>query len=209
MSRNCLERLEGVDGEHKCLLIKPHDGDFHLCNCGFSWSNMIKRTIDYDKLLMAPCAWCGYDGPNYWQMGRHEHSCPFWHIGSEVDRKSFVAANHEDLPPEAYLRDCITLEGDTIKLKPSDYKSNGPYNIGGIPARQAQANDTQVGGRHYNKLGEFQVWDAWWHWNLNPFQAVILKYVVRYRDKGGVEDLRKAIHYIEKLIELEYGPQAK
>lgn len=81
----------------------------------------------------------------------------------------------------------------------------------GHPAISAgrRANDTQVGGEHYNKLGEFQVWDAWWHWKLNPFQSVILKYVVRYRDKAGIEDLRKATHYIEKLIELEYGTQTK
>lgn len=72
-----------------------------------------------------------------------------------------------------------------------------------------RANDRQVGGEAYREggrwhdLGDFQPWDAWWRWKLNPFQAVVLKYVVRYRDKGGVEDLRKAMHYIEKLIELE------
>lgn len=72
-----------------------------------------------------------------------------------------------------------------------------------------RANDRQVGGQHYNKLGNFQVWDAWHYWNLNPFQAVVLKYIVRYKDKGGIEDLKKAIHYIEKLMELEYGNKAK
>jgi hypothetical protein len=30
-----------------------------------------------------------------------------------------------------------------------------------------------------------------------------LKYLMRFKDKGGVEDLRKAKHYIEKLIEME------
>jgi hypothetical protein len=30
-----------------------------------------------------------------------------------------------------------------------------------------------------------------------------LKYLVRFRDKGGVEDLMKARHYIDKLIEVE------
>ena len=68
--------------------------------------------------------------------------------------------------------------------------------------KERRANGRQVGGEHY-KTGDFQVWDAWHHWKLNPFQAVVLKYVVRYRNKGGVEDLRKAIHYLEKLIELE------
>lgn len=67
----------------------------------------------------------------------------------------------------------------------------------------AKANDRQVGGEHYKKHGKFQVWDAWFHWNLNGLQAAVLKYIVRYRDKGGIQDLQKAIHYIEKLIELE------
>jgi hypothetical protein len=65
------------------------------------------------------------------------------------------------------------------------------------------ANDRQVGGDHYRRLGGLQPWDVWFAWGLNPFQAAILKYVVRYQKKGGVEDLEKAKHYLEKLIEEE------
>jgi len=66
-------------------------------------------------------------------------------------------------------------------------------------------NDTQVGGEHYKKYGNIQPWDTWLLWGLNPFQAAILKYVVRYRDKDGVKDLEKAAHFLDKLIELETG----
>jgi hypothetical protein len=66
------------------------------------------------------------------------------------------------------------------------------------------ANDRQVGGSHYMQYSDFQPWDAWWHWKLNPFQAVIIKHIVRYKDKGApMADLEKANHYLEKLIELE------
>jgi hypothetical protein len=34
----------------------------------------------------------------------------------------------------------------------------------------------------------------------------VIKYVTRHSDKGGAEDLRKAIHYLEMLIEWRYGP---
>lgn len=34
-------------------------------------------------------------------------------------------------------------------------------------------------------------------------QGNAIKYLARYRSKGGIEDLRKARHYIEKLIEAE------
>ena len=38
---------------------------------------------------------------------------------------------------------------------------------------------------------------------LNYAQANVLKYVTRYKDKNGIEDLKKAIHCIELLIEFE------
>lgn len=65
------------------------------------------------------------------------------------------------------------------------------------------ANERQVAGEHYLKHGDFQPWDAWWKWRLNPFQAAIIKHVARYQDKMGMQDLEKAKHYLEKLIEVE------
>ena len=66
-----------------------------------------------------------------------------------------------------------------------------------------RANDRQVAGDHYMKHGDLQPWDVWAIWKLNPFQATILKHVVRYQDKMGITDLEKARHYLDKLIELE------
>ena len=64
------------------------------------------------------------------------------------------------------------------------------------------ANDTQIRGNHY-KGKPLQVWDFVAANNLGYFEGNIVKYVSRWKDKGGVDDLRKAKHYIEKLIELE------
>jgi hypothetical protein len=64
------------------------------------------------------------------------------------------------------------------------------------------ANDTQISGNHY-KDKPVQVWDFVAANNLGYFEGNIVKYVSRWKDKGGVDDLRKAKHYIEKLIELE------
>jgi hypothetical protein len=41
--------------------------------------------------------------------------------------------------------------------------------------------------------------------NLNACQHTVVKYVTRYKVKGGKQDLLKAIHCIEMLIEMEYG----
>jgi hypothetical protein len=65
------------------------------------------------------------------------------------------------------------------------------------------ANDYQIGGDHYKKVPGEQHWDRVARLGLNYFQAMVTRYVERYRDKNGVEDLKKARHFLDKLIELE------
>ena len=70
----------------------------------------------------------------------------------------------------------------------------------------SDANEMQIGGDHYR--GEFQVWDLVARLGLNFFEGCALKYVTRWRRKGGTNDLEKAIHFLEKLAELRYDPAA-
>lgn len=63
------------------------------------------------------------------------------------------------------------------------------------------ANETQVGGSHY-KGKTIQPWDYIAANDIGYFEGNIIKYVSRWRDKGGVDDLKKARHYLDKLIEL-------
>ena len=63
------------------------------------------------------------------------------------------------------------------------------------------ANQTQVGGTHY-KSNAIQPWDYIAANELGYFEGNIVKYVSRWKDKGGLDDLRKARHYLDKLIEL-------
>lgn len=64
-----------------------------------------------------------------------------------------------------------------------------------------KANDTQVGGTHYKKGGE-EHWDRVARLRLDYFQAQIMRYVERWKDKDGVQDLKKARHFLDKYIEL-------
>lgn len=64
------------------------------------------------------------------------------------------------------------------------------------------ANDIQVAGGHYKQF-QFETWDVIHDWGLGYFDGNAVKYLSRWRHKNGVEDLRKARHYIDKLIELE------
>lgn len=66
----------------------------------------------------------------------------------------------------------------------------------------SSANKTQVAGSHY-KQKPIQPWDYIAANNLGFFEGNVVKYVTRWRDKAGVEDLKKARHYLDKLIELE------
>lgn len=61
--------------------------------------------------------------------------------------------------------------------------------------------DQQVGGTHYQN--SIQPWDIISAWKLDFWEGNIVKYILRYKDKDGVKDLKKAKHYIEYLIERE------
>ena len=61
------------------------------------------------------------------------------------------------------------------------------------------ANNTQVGGTHYKR--EYQHWDLVPDTNMPYHLACATKYVSRWREKNGLEDLKKSIHYIQKSNE--------
>ena len=64
------------------------------------------------------------------------------------------------------------------------------------------ALDQQIAGTHYSKLKIQPV--QYIHANgLGFCEGSVVKYITRWRDKGGIEDLRKARHFIDLLIELE------
>jgi hypothetical protein len=64
-------------------------------------------------------------------------------------------------------------------------------------------NDIQYGGNHYKKYGDLQPWDVITTWKLGYLDGTALKYIARWRDKNGIEDLQKAIHFLQKAIEVE------
>ena len=68
--------------------------------------------------------------------------------------------------------------------------------------KKSTAFDTQVSGNHYKHLA-IQPMEYSLANNLDAAQHTAIKYVTRFRDKGGIDDLRKAIHTIEMLIEFE------
>lgn len=67
----------------------------------------------------------------------------------------------------------------------------------------ATASDKQVGGSHYK--GALQPIDVIDAWGLDFYEGSALKYLARHRKKNGKEDIQKAIHYLELLLERQYS----
>lgn len=68
---------------------------------------------------------------------------------------------------------------------------------------KSEALQKQEGGNHYKDLKIQPI--EFIHANNIPFaEGNVIKYVCRHRNKNGAQDLRKAIHFLEMLIEMEY-----
>lgn len=64
--------------------------------------------------------------------------------------------------------------------------------------------DVQINGTHYKTLAIQPV--EFIHKNdLGFLEGNVIKYITRHRDKNGADDIRKAIHYCQLILELEYG----
>lgn len=68
--------------------------------------------------------------------------------------------------------------------------------------QEVKATDTQIGGDHYKKLA-IQPMRYSMENRLDALQHTVIKYVTRFRDKNGIEDLEKAKHCVDMLIEFE------
>ena len=74
-------------------------------------------------------------------------------------------------------------------------------------------NSIQIGGTHYKEM-DIQPWDAMKAWMPKEafegyLRGAAIKYLARYDRKGGIEDVRKARHYLDALIESMDGEQQK
>ena len=92
-------------------------------------------------------------------------------------------------------------------------KIHNPWDTGrpetGVAQQPAspRANDTQVAGNHYKQF-QIEPWDAIVDWGLGYLDGNAVKYLSRWRHKNGIEDLKKARHYIDKLLEVEQAKKS-
>lgn len=89
------------------------------------------------------------------------------------------------------LHDGVEPRGRRIPTKPLD-----PY--------APKANDRQVGGAHYAQ--EYQHWDFCVDADVPYLIGCASKYLTRWREKNGVQDLEKSLHYLQKAEEVDLSP---
>lgn len=75
-----------------------------------------------------------------------------------------------------------------------------PQDILGPEKTQVSSLATQIAGNHYKKA--IQPIEYIHANGLGFVEGNVIKYVTRWKDKNGIEDLKKAKHYLEILIEL-------
>jgi hypothetical protein len=65
-----------------------------------------------------------------------------------------------------------------------------------------------VNPQHYARL-KIEPWDYVAANNMGYFEGSVIKYVSRWREKNGIEDLKKARAFLDKLIEVELAAMKK
>ena len=70
------------------------------------------------------------------------------------------------------------------------------------------ANELQIAGDHYKKKA-IQPWDYIIANDLGYLEGNVVKYVSRWKNKNGIEDLKKAQHYLAKLLEVANGSDTR
>jgi hypothetical protein len=103
---------------------------------------------------------------------------------------------------EETLNDIIKEYEDNKGCDEFFNKARKAAKLADLSAGMEDSGDTlarQIGGTHYKK--GVQPWTIALDWGLDPWSHNVVKYILRFPYKGGVEDLKKIKHYLDYLIE--------
>lgn len=107
--------------------------------------------------------------------------------------------SNEEYKAKAMERIEGLLNTDHVKTCGTDFKKGATVYDEYLP-KEPTAFETQVGGSHYKDL-KIQPTEYILANNLGFLEGNVIKYVTRYKSKNGVEDIDKAIHYLQILKE--------
>jgi hypothetical protein len=140
-----------------------------------------------------------------------------WNCGVEIgDKQKFCGTDCADI----WCKDQILrreIHGHEAELKSEvdkaiEYRATLSA-IGDIIGEEGvSALDSQHGGDHYAKLGKYQPYCVLQKWmtpeELKGFaKGSAIAYLAREQDKGGREDIKKAVHHLQLYLELTKGEE--
>lgn len=135
-----------------------------------------------------------------------ENGGKFMVIGQSPLERTYKSGNITRGNPSV-LHDLTYIEENCIRFIRERY--NDPtwdFQTGIFPKglNMSDIKKTQIGGDHYTKLA-IQPFEYCFKNHLEGAESAVIAYVTRHRDKNKAEDLKKAIHTLELLLEYEYG----
>ena len=131
------------------------------------------------------------------EFGEPEHQVVYAHINPAAKLSEEDKQGAKDWESAQQLCGCKIYEECSI-CKPK--RKTLPVNLNSAVSPLSN----QVGGGHYKDMPIQPV--EFCQKNRIPFcEASAIKYICRHKKKNGVEDVRKAIHFLKMLLELEYN----
>jgi hypothetical protein len=135
--------------------------------------------------------------------------------GGDVELSPLIEKTWERFADELNKRDSMNdiKSSDEIKInisqpvpKPGD--TIRVESLTSEPSKQDVIENTtglkgQIGGDYYKTLA-IQPVEYCYRNNIPAIESAVIKYVTRHRAKGGAKDIKKAIHLLTVLLELEY-----
>ena len=177
--------------------------------------NLNMHIHELDERLTKPCLVCECPSfePDLCHYGHipgckhlvdHDARCQARYERPSVGRVRCIEEEHP--PGGVHRAQHPTLPGTFVSWPDQEaiYPVANPDRIqASIAELEPTARDTQVGGNHYKKF-KIQPWDVIDEYGLTFYAGNALKYLLRAGRKGvALEDLKKARHYLDRMIEIE------
>jgi len=162
--------------------------------------------------------WVGDEGgpvtfstPNSWELIEYkmpaenceEENMPHWIIDKSIqggERKAEI--DRRDRAWAKIQKEAGIAEAEVDELGRRWMCEKGTDCEAGMEEKESGALGTQVGGGHYKDM-KIQPVEFIHANNIGFIEGCVIKYVARWRTKGGLQDLNKAKHFIDLLIDLE------
>lgn len=120
---------------------------------------------------------------------------------------AYIMKNRQTVTAQDIALNCDITEGEAERYLGRISSPNWREEVSVTTNKIHSALDTQVGGAHYKDMA-VQPWQALEAW-LTPeeyrgyHKGVAIAYLAREQSKGGMQDIEKAVHHLQRLIEMQ------